>query len=245
AFVVDLPGAAAGSAGDLYVRFWGAGASPSVLLPDHVARVKWNGVLADTAGWNLTQPRDLAASGLTIMPRDTLEIEIPRLLDPTDPKRSDRSYLAWYEVSYRRLLTAVNDTLHFAGPDSTPAGVVQFAISAIGDSANAWLLDRTDPESPVRLAGGAWSGAVAPFTLTVEDSVRTAVRRRYSLVSPPRAAAPRTVSRYNPASSIHTLGDLLDPAHAVDYLVVAPPPFLAAAESLAARRSVLLDGFTS
>jgi len=245
AFVVDLPGAAAGSAGALYVRLWGAGASPSDVLPDHIARVKWNGVLADTAGWNLTQPRDIVASGFAANPRDTLEIEIPRLIDPTDPKRSDRSYLAWYEVSYRRLLVAVNDTLHFAGPDSTAPGVAQFAISAIGDSASAWLLDRTDPESPVRLATGTWTGASAPFTLTVEDSVGVAVRRRYSLVSPPRAAAPRTVSRYNPASSAHALGDLLGTGHAVDYLVVAPPAFLAAAESLATRRSLTLDGFVS
>jgi hypothetical protein len=245
AFIVDLPGALAGSAGDLLVRFWGAGASPSLILPDHVARVKWNGVLADTAGWNLTAPQDIAASGLTVGPRDTLEIEIPLLIDPTDEDRSDRSYLAWYEVSYRRLLAAVNDTLHFAGPDSTPPGVAHFAISGIADSANAWLLDRTDPESPVRLVGGTWTGAAAPFTLTVEDSVGLPVRRRYSLLSPPRAAAPRSVSRYNPLSSAHALSDLLDTGNAADYLIVAPPAFLAAAESLAARRSITLEGVVS
>ena len=245
AFVVDVPGAAAGSAGSLLVRFWGAGASPSSTLADHVARVKWNGALVDTAGWNFTTPKDVAAAGFAVAPRDTLEIEIPRLIDPTDPKRFDSSYLAWYEVSYRRFLAAANDTLHFAAPDSTPPGVARFQISAIGDSANAWLLDRTDPESPVRLVAGAWTGAAAPFTLTVEDSVGTPLRRRYSLVSPARAAAPRTLARFNPVTSAHAVGDLLDPGNAADYLVVAPPAFLAAAESLATRRSIFLEGIAS
>jgi len=245
AFILDLPGAAPGSAADILVRMWGAGTSEGAVLPDHVVRITWNRVLADTAGWNFTTPRDIAVSGLAAGPRDTLEVEVPRLNDPTDPNRSDRSYLAWFECSYRRLLAAANDTLHFASPDSTPPGVAQFEITAITDTTNAWLLDRTDPESPIRLIGGSFAGLAAPFTLTVEDSVGLSVRRRYSLVSPVRAATPRSIARYNPLSSPHALSDLLDPANATDYLIVAPATFLAAAESLAVRRSQGIQGIAA
>ena len=69
-------------------------------------------------------------------------------------------------------------------------------------------------------------------------------RPRYSLVSTTRAAAP-AVSLYAPASSAHTIADLLDPANGADYVIVSPPAFLAAAESLAAYRSLGIEGIPS
>jgi hypothetical protein len=244
AFPLALPGALPGGAGSLLVRMWGAGASQGQ-IPDHIARVKWNGALVDTAGWNFSTPRDIAGAGFAVGTRDTLEIEVPFIADPGDTNRSDVSYLAWFEVAYPRALAAVNDTLQFAAPDSATPGRVHYAIAAVADTGSAWLLDRTDPERPVRLAGGAWSGVAPAFTLTAEESAGTWERRRYTLVSTARAAAPRTIVRYAPPSGPRTLGDLLDPGNAADYLIVAPPTFLAAAESLAARRQVRLEGFPS
>ncbi|HEX7077456.1 MAG TPA: C25 family cysteine peptidase [Candidatus Eisenbacteria bacterium] len=246
AFVVSLPGAVSGGLVSLRARMWGRGASAGTALPDHVARMYWNHSLADTAGWNFSLAGDLVAAGpATAGIRDTFEVEVPFLRDPTDSLRGDSQFLAWFEAGYPRSLAAVNDTLQFAAPDSAAAGRVQYAISAVQDSAAAWLLDRTDPERPVRLTGGAWAGAAPSFALTVEDSVGPGYRPRYSLLSTARAIRPTTIARYAPLSSAHAIADLLDPGNAADYLIVAPPAFLAAAESLAADRSRSLSGVPS
>ena len=173
---------------------------------------------------------------------DTLEIEVPVLVDPGPfPARTDLSYLAWFEIGYQRRLAAENDTLQFASPDSTSPGRVQYALTAIRDSATAWLLDRTDPETPVRLVGGAWSGAAPAFALTVEDSVggETSAGTRWS--RPARAAS--RVDRplcagIEPAHGERSPGNrewrrLRDRGR---------PMFLAQAETLAVYRSAFLSG---
>jgi len=244
-FVLQPPGATSGTAASARVRLWGNGSSVGDGVPDHVARLYWNKAIVDTAGWNFSRRQDLDASGLRGGVTDTLEIEVPPLVDHTVPyPRVDSSYLAWFEISYQRALVAANDTLQFAAPDSVPAGRVRYDLSAIGDTTAAWLLDRTDPESPVRLVNGAWSGAAPTFSVTVEDSVGPGYRPRYTLVSTARAMKP-TVSRYAPAASARSADDLLDPANGADYLIIAPPAFVAAAESLAAYREGHVAGFAS
>ncbi|MGH7682272.1 MAG: C25 family cysteine peptidase, partial [Candidatus Eiseniibacteriota bacterium] len=246
-FFLQLPGAAAGGAGDVRVRMWGLGNSLGSGVADHVARIYWHKVLADTAGWDLAKVQDLAAAGLTIGTRDTLEVEVPVLKDPFFPDppyaRFDQSYLAWFEITYPRRLTALNDTIQFVAPDST-SGPVQYTIGQVSDTTSAWLLDRTDPESPVRLSG-AWTGAAPNFRLTVEDSLGPSRRPRYSLLSLARAARPSTVARYAPAVSARTISDLLDPGNGADYLIIAPAAFLAAAETLAVYREAKLPGIPS
>ncbi|HTK69066.1 MAG TPA: C25 family cysteine peptidase [Candidatus Eisenbacteria bacterium] len=241
-FPLSLPGAQAGGAADVLVRVWGVGTSIGAGIQDHVARIYWNRALADTAGWDLSRHQDLTATGLVSQGRDTLDVEVPSLIDPGPyPQRADRSYLAWFEIGYQRQLLAVGDTLQFAAPDSLPAMPVRYQITGITDTSAVWLLDRTDPESPVRLVGGFVSGAVAPFAWTVEDSLGAGYRPRYSLVSTTRAATPG-ISVYAPTSSLHTIADLLDPSNGADYVIVAPPAFLAAAESLVAYRSLGIEG---
>lgn len=245
-FFIQPPGALPGGATDLRVRMWGLGNSLGAGLPDHVARIYWNRALVDTAGWELSEPADIVVEGLATGAQDTLEIEVPILIDPPFP-RNDISYLAWFELGYPRRLAATNDSLQFTAPDSMVAGRVQYAITAVSDSAAAWLLDRTDPENPVRLIAGSWAGSAPNFGLTVEDSVGPAHRLRYSLVSTARAPRPFSISVYAPASSPRTISDLLDPGpgNGADYLIVAPSAFLAAAESLAAYRSLRLSGIPS
>jgi len=246
-FVLQPTGATSGTAADVRVRLWGSGNSVGNGIPDHVARVYWNKALVDTAGWNFSNRQDLSASGLQGGSSDTLEIEVPSLVDNTVPyPRADYSYLAWFEIGYQRALVAVNDTLQFAAPDSVPAGRVSYAVSGISDSTSAWLLDRTDPESPLRMASGVWSGTAPNFTLTVEDSVGSGepYRLRYTLVSTARAMKP-SVSGYAPAATAHVIDDLLDVGNGADYLIVAPPVFLAAAESLAVYRDGRVSGFPS
>jgi peptidase C25-like protein/flagellar hook capping protein FlgD len=244
-FDLILPGALPGGAADALVRLWGAGSSVGGGIPDHVARIYWNHALVDTAGWDFSLHQDLSTQGIATAGRDTLEIEVPTLTDPGPfPQRSDRSYLAWFEVGYPRQLIAVNDTLQFAAPDSVASTPIRYAITGVTDTSAVWLLDRTDPESPVRLVGGAWAGAAAPFTWTVEDSAGPGYRPRYSLVSTARAATP-AVTVYAPASSAHTIANLLDPANGADYVIVTPPAFLAVAESLVAYRSLGIEGLPS
>lgn len=242
-FVFQLPGAIPGGAADVRVRLWGLGEALGA-IPDHVARLYWHRALVDSGGWDLATPHDLLATGVAVGTRDTLEIEVPVVVDPSNPNRSDTSYLAWFEFSYPRQLTAVNDTIQFTGPDST-TGRIQVAISAVADSGTVWLLDRTDPENPIRLAGGAWAGSAPSFTLTAEDSAAPVDGIRYSLVSLARATKPPVVSLYNPQSSPHAIADLLDPLNGADYLIVAPSAFLAAAESLVVYRTQGVLGIVS
>ncbi|HEY6573044.1 MAG TPA: C25 family cysteine peptidase, partial [Candidatus Eisenbacteria bacterium] len=247
AYPLTLPGAMPGGAGSLRLRNWGAGSSIGTSIPDHLARVTWNGALIDSAGWNFTNPIDLVGQGFAVgqSARDTLEVGVPNIDDPSDPNRSDAQYIAWFEIGYPRRLQATLDTLFFAAPDSVSAGRFRYALSAIGDSAVSRLYDRTDPERPVRLVGGAWSGVPASFTLTIEDSAGPGYRPRYALLSTARALRPSTISLYAPPVGPRTVSDLLDPANQADYVVIAPPSFHAAAESLAADRSRFLSGVAS
>ncbi|HET9251347.1 MAG TPA: C25 family cysteine peptidase, partial [Candidatus Eisenbacteria bacterium] len=241
-FEIRPPGAEPGTAADVLVRMWGVGASPGAGVPDHVARIYWNRALVDTAGWELSEKQDLAASGLGMRALDSLDIEIPVLIDPgPNPNRIDQSYFAWFELGYQRRLRAENDTLQFAAPDSVPPGRVRYAITSVGDSAAAWLLDRTDPESPVRLVNGAWSGAAPSLSVTVEDEVG-GERRRYSLVSTARATRPVTIALFAPLTSPRTVADLSNTTNGADYIIVCPPAFLAQAETLAVYRSAFLSG---
>ena len=174
---------------------------------------------------------------------------MPYLIDPLFPPpdfppREDKSYLAWFEIAYPRRLLAINDTLQFAAPDSF-AGPVHYTITSVGDTASAWLLDRTDPESPIQLASGSWTGSAPNFTLTVEDSIGPGRRPRYSLVSLARAVRPPVISIYAPATSPHAVSDLLDSGNGADYLIITPSAFLAAAETLAVYRSQRLPEFAS
>ena len=239
-----LPGAVPGGAGSITVRMWGRSVSIGSIVADHYLNVYWNKALVGTAFWNFRTARDLTATGFTVKSADTLDIEVPRVADPADPERFDQSMLAWFEITYPRSLAAINDTLRFSA-DTSAFGPVRFVLSGISDSSAVWLLDRTDPENPVRLVNGVVGGASPPFTLTVEDSVGGGYAPRYALVSTARAARPPSIARYAPASGPHAITDLLDADNGADYVIVAPPVFLAAAESLAAYRTEHLAGIVA
>ncbi|HEU4725117.1 MAG TPA: C25 family cysteine peptidase, partial [Candidatus Eisenbacteria bacterium] len=244
AYPLLLPGVVPGGEGSFRLRLWGFDSSIGTSIPDHIARVTWNRALVDSAGWDFSLPQDLTAAGFPVglTARDSLEIGVPLINDPADPNRADAQYIAWVDVAYPRRLQATLDTLYFAAPDSAAAGRYRYSIAAVGDSVGARCYDRTDPERPVRLLNGAWSGTAGAFTLTLEDSAGPGYRPRYALLDAARAIRPPTVALYAPPVGPHTLGDLLDPANQADYLVVAPPAFHAAAESLAADRSNFLSG---
>ncbi len=244
AYAFALPQAVSGGAGSVVVRLWGVEFSIGTSLPDHVATVRWNRAFVDSTVWDFFAPRDLKGGGFAVGQsiRDTLEVAIPLLVDPLDPNRTDRQMITWFDVAYPRFLLASNDTLLFTARDSLAAGPYRYAISGISDSAAAGFYDRTDPENLVRLTGGVWSGTPGAFTLTVEEPAAGGPPARYALLSKRRALVPAAVSLYAPPVGPRTLANLLDPANAADYVVVAPASFHAAAESLAADRSAFLGG---
>jgi hypothetical protein len=242
AFPLALPGAQPGGSGSLHLRMWGKGISLGT-FDDHYTNLYWNGALVASGSWNFSTPRDFVGSGFTVRASDTLEVQIPRV-DPTNANRFDQSDLAWFEVLYPRRLSAINDTLQFAA-DSTFGGAIHYVVDGVTDTTAVWFLERTDPESPVRYLNGAFSGTAAPFTLTLEDSLAPGPPKRYALVSTARAARPATIARYAPALSAHAIDNLLDTAAGVDYLIVAHPSLLAAAESLATYRAGRLSGFAA
>ncbi len=243
AFPLTLPGAQPGDSGSLFLRMWGRGISRGS-IPDHFTNLNWDGALVASASWSFSNPQDLTASGITVHTSDTLEVEIPRVVDPFDVNRFDQSELAWFEVTYPRRLFAINDTLQFAA-DSTASGPVHYVVGGVGDTTAVWFLERSDPETPVRYVNGTFAGITAPFTFTVEDTLAAGPPKRYSLVSTARAARPATIARYAPAASIHTIDNLLDPPAGVDYLIVTHPSLLASAESLAVYREGTLQGFVA
>ncbi len=243
-FPLALPGARPGGEGSLFLRMWGRGISVGAILDDHYTNLYWNGALVSSGSWNFSTPRDFTASGFTVHASDTLQVQVPALADTTDNNRSDQSELAWFEVTYPRRLSAINDTLQFAA-DTVLTGPVHYVVDGISDTTAVWLLDRTDPESPIRCVNGSFSGAAAPFTLTAEDSVATGTPKRYALVSTTRATRPATITPYAPTASGHTIDNLLDPALGADYLIVVHPSLLASAESLAIYRSGRLSGYAS
>jgi len=243
AFPLVLPGAEPGGTGSVFVRMWGKGVSVGQAA-DHYANAYWNRALVAADSANLSRPFDLKGSGFSVHAVDTLMIEVPRILDPTGTNRVDQSNLAWFEVSYPRRLVAINDTLQFAA-DSLVTGSVHYDIGGVADTTATWFLDRTDPENPIRYVNGTFSTGATPFTLVVEDSLAPGPPKRYALVSTARAARPATVARYAPATSAHTIANLLDPAVGVDYLIVTHPSLLASAESLATYRASNLPGLAA
>ncbi|HZI89335.1 MAG TPA: C25 family cysteine peptidase, partial [Candidatus Polarisedimenticolia bacterium] len=246
AFPLVLPGAQPGGEGFLAMRLWGRGISVGGIIDDHYANLYWNSALIASTSWNFTRPRDILTGGFTVRQTDTLEIQVPRIVDPADPNRFDQSELAWFEVSYPRRLSAINDTLQFAAPDTLLTGVVHYVVDGVTDTTGVWLLDRHDPENPVRYVNADFAGSASNFVMTAQDSIGAPEpTHRFTLTTTARAMRPATIARYAPASSNHAIVDLLDDAVGVDYLIVAHPSLLAAAESLAIFRSGRLSGIPS
>ncbi len=239
-FPLTLPGAQPGGLGAITVRIWGRGISLGTRA-DHYVNLTWNQVLVAADSVDFSRPLDLHATGFQVHASDILEVQVPVVVDPGGINRFDQSELAWFEISYPRRLSALNDTLQFAA-DSTFPGVVHYVVDGVTDTTAVWLLDRTDPENPIRYGNVSFAGSAAPFTLTAEDSIAPTVPKRYSLVSTARAARPASIARYAPAASAHTITDLLDSSNGLDYLIVTHPSLLAAAESLAVFRSGGIGG---
>ena len=165
-FDLILPGAQPGGAADVLLRLWGVGSSIGAGVPDHVARIYWNRALVDTAGWDLSLHHDSTATGLATGGARHARGRGAFADRPGPfPQRSDRSYLAPGSRSGIRASSSRSTTRSSSPlPIRSTATAIRYQITGVTDTSAVWLLDRTDPESPVRLVGGLVTGGAAPYT---------------------------------------------------------------------------------
>lgn len=140
------------------------------------------------------------------------------------------------------------DVLYWAPLAKAAAGALEFAhwgdqVAAPGtpvnlrltlpDAAPVTVWDVTDPNAPVALLGTAGGGAPATLTLGLVRDPGTA--RQLLAFDADDPLRPTLAARRNPL-------DLRGTLPAVDYVVIAEPGFLAAANELAALRGAKLPG---
>lgn len=203
---LSLPHLAAGE-GTLVVAVWSG--TNATVNPDHHLRIRLNGrVLADDR-WDGITARLITAtvpSGVLRKGENTLSLEA--VGDTGAPV--DQVFLNWVQLDYPRHLNAAEGTLAFSSAAS--------AIHLSGFTEDAFVLDITDPDRPLRLKGRAVNDGLA-FS-RVADGVR-----RYLAVSPTALRSPAAVT---PAR----MPKLKDEADGADLLVIAPDGFAAALQPL-------------
>ena len=193
----------------------------------HHAQMLWNGILLDEQGqdgsWVNIQPRLLEGS-----------VDQAAVLDGANQLswvlRGDvvgistyLVYLNWIEVSYQRLLVAVDDELTFGGD---LAGSWTYQVSGF-DNNGIGVWNVTDPRAPVRLAGIVSSGS-GPYGLAFGAS--HADGARFTAVGEAQMSAPLSIEPYVPPD--------LDPAGGADWIAISHPTFLAEAQRLADLRAI-------
>ncbi|MBN1783014.1 type IX secretion system sortase PorU, partial [bacterium] len=130
-------------------------------------------------------------------------------------------FLDWFEIAYKRPLSAKSDRLLFSSPDN--GNVYAFQLSGFSGMPLVW--DVTDPASAASLSvsqnGGVWQcvDAAAPQT-----------PRRYAAF---RTSAAVTVSEITEDTHV---SNLRDAANAADMIIIAPDVFSEQAERLKAMR---------
>ncbi|MDM7914403.1 MAG: type IX secretion system sortase PorU, partial [Candidatus Eisenbacteria bacterium] len=209
-----VPRPLAGSPARMLLRFWGA--TPSFTERNHQIVVYLGDDSLAAGSWGDVSHFDLEIPGVALAQED-LDL---RLLAPYRGKL-DRSYLAWFELDYRRRLEAERDSLAFlVEPGSAARG---FRVSGLSDPSATIVLDATDPLRPERITPSIAAGAVS-FTVHPEANRE----RRMLVVGSARARTPAIHVDLPPEG-----GYLREREEPVDALVIAHGAFLDAARRLA------------
>jgi len=206
---IDLE-AATGATGRLSVRLHGA--TDSGVADEHHVQVLLNGTLLGDSWWRGITPHE----ALFTVPAGVLQeganaVEIVSVLDPGVP--FSIFFLDGFEVTFPRRYATSTGTLRFA------AGTNSAALLEGLDPASTQVLDITDPRQPRRVdrtAGG-----------TVRLDLRPG--GEYVAVETARIAPPTSIRRI-------VASDLLAESARGEYLVIAPPGLVTAAEELARYR---------
>lgn len=139
-----------------------------------------------------------------------------RALPADGPGGAHLILVDWATLAYPRRFVAADGRLAFAQPT---ADTRRYAVSGL--TADALVLDVTDPQRPRRLTGVV-NGAFAPPLPAVFPA-------HYVVANPSAALAPLSVVKDAPS-------DLRNPAQAADYLIVTDPTLLPALGPLIALR---------
>jgi hypothetical protein len=196
---------AAGGSASLEVSAFGATST------SHRLRIRVNGSVVGEASFAGTVARtlhfDLDAS---VLSEGNNTIEVQSILEPGTA--FDVVYIESLDLSYPRRHQAIQDALRFTAADSG-------AVDVSGFTADAVVVDVTDPVSPMVLSG------VENHSGTVRFQAETG--RSYFAYSSVASKTPES-------AAVATLGSLR--TGAADYVVVAPASLAEAARELAEHR---------
>ncbi len=186
--------------------------------PDHHTRLTLNGTVIGDFLWDgqteYVLQTDLPQSLLRDGSNALSAVEVADTGAPYDVV-----YVNDFDLSYRRLFAASSGSLRFGTGDKTDYLIGGFTASGL------CLYDVTDPDRPKRIVDFVESGA-GPFS--VAFGRRDLGERRY------QAAAAAAIP--HPPLEADEPSDLDDPSRQIDYIIVTPPLFAAAAAPLAAFR---------
>lgn len=151
---------------------------------------------------------------------------------------TDRVFVAWFDVEYRRRLDASAGFLHFFSDSSL--GVKDYLLDGFdAETSSIHLFDVTDPHGTVLLTDAVVTGVSAPHGVRFSDAPPNSVVRWYC------ATTPDGVSPL-PHPEIAAIRGLRSSAHGAEYVVVHHEKFAAGAARLAAlRRDVAVPARTT
>ncbi len=159
---------------------------------------------------------------------------IPARVDAQGKPITDASYLAWIECEYERDLIMRGDSLEFFVTAGEAVGSA-WRITELATPEGWLLLDASDARAPVRLVPRyVQEGAAhaAEFSLTPAGATARIVMLKLA-----DAAAPARLSVPEWRASPVGAPLLRERTEAVDYVIIAPRQFAAAAQELAAYRA--------
>lgn len=210
---------------NLRLRMWGGSYVFSGRVQDHLVRIDINGTPIAERLWDDLIHRDVVVPGLRLVGDDqVLGIQVPFRGDTSDVT-TDRQYLGWFELDYRRNLVARGDSIDFwIEPALSPRA---FAVNGLSVAGNVRVLDVTDPRRTVEITPRYdTSGGLRSATWQTDgDADRL---RHLRVVAVDHAARPR-ISVDDPPVG----GYLRDRTAAVDYILITHRNFLDAAQTLA------------
>jgi hypothetical protein len=245
----SLPHAVGGTDLAAHIRLWGANLPVESGSGDeelHHVQVDVNGEDAGLYKWGGSSyttslsPQDVFVEGVPVQDPSDFVFRVPQV-PSSDPSRFDQVYVAWFDVTFRRLLRLDGQS----GELPVDAGAPGRTVRIIAPPAGAvYLLDVSDAWNP-RLLGGAGSGtqgtdAVLDFAFASPDSGHVAVWGQGEALVPAGLAADDP-PRLTPGGAVQWLRNTGAP---LDYVIIAHDGFADEAERLAERRRESLYPFT-
>jgi hypothetical protein len=231
-----LPDPVADADATMRIRMWGATYTYTGTEPDHMLRLDLNGHQIAERTWDDLDHRDIVVTGLRFASESqTLGMQTPYRGDTTSVT-TDRQYLGWFEIEYRRHLLARGDSLEFwIEPDIASRA---FTVNGLGATGEILTLDVTNPRYTIAI------GTRLESTGTLRSATWQVVgdpdHLRHIRVMPVSSAArPHIVLEPVPER-----GYLRDRTDRIDYIVITNGAFETAAQTLADWRSAHGPGRT-